>query len=354
MKKVRKKKSRRPLSTGSTLLNLALSDDPFGGFVRGKYYLLVGDSASGKTFLSMTCLAEAAVSKSFQDYRLVYDNVEDGCLLDLPRLFNKTVAARIEPPSTEDGAPVHSDTVEKFYYHVDDRVKEGQPFVYVLDSMDGLTTKPSEEKFDQHKKAARAGKTAPGSYGDAKAKINSERLRKVTAGIRASGSILVVLAQTRDNLGFGWERRTRAGGRALTFYATAEVWLSVVKPIRKTIGGKEREIGVRVCLEIKKNRITGKRAEIELDIYPTYGIDDLGSMVDYLVEEGVWVQTKQTIEAVGLELKGTREKLLREIEERGLEENVKEIVGECWKRVAEESSVKRKKRYAEEDSVGTD
>ena len=48
------------LSTGSTLLNLALTGKPNCGFVKGKYHFIVGDSISGKTFLSLTCLAEAA------------------------------------------------------------------------------------------------------------------------------------------------------------------------------------------------------------------------------------------------------------------------------------------------------
>ena len=78
------KVSRRDLlSTGSTLLNLACSENPFGGFLKGKYYLLVGDSDSGKTFLSMSCFAEAMIQKPFKNYRLIYDYVEDGMLMHM-------------------------------------------------------------------------------------------------------------------------------------------------------------------------------------------------------------------------------------------------------------------------------
>jgi len=334
------------LSTGSSLLNLALNDDPMGGLLRGKYYLLVGDSAAGKTMLSITCLAEAAMNRRFRDYRLIYDNIEDGCLIDLRRLFNDKVAQRIEPPrSTDDGEPIYSSTIEEFYYAVDDLVKSGTPFIYILDSADALTSEASEDKFVQHKKAYRSGKTAPGSYGDGKARINSERLRKVVSGIRQSGSILIILSQTRDNLGFGWEKRTRSGGRALRFYATAEVWMSIVKPIRKTVAGKEREVGVRVCIEVKKNRISGKRSEVEVDIYPSYGIDDLGSVVDFLVEEGYWKQAKQTINAPDIELSGTRDKLIRTIEDRGLQREVQAIAGVVWNRIAEACALNRRSRY---------
>jgi len=55
------------LSTGSTLLNLACSGRVNGGFLKGFYYFIVGDSKSGKTFLSLTCLAEASINKDFDD-----------------------------------------------------------------------------------------------------------------------------------------------------------------------------------------------------------------------------------------------------------------------------------------------
>src|SRR5512146_1975034 len=105
-------------STGSTLLNMACSGKAGGGFLKGKYYFIVGDSASGKTFLSMTCFAEAALSDAFKDYRLIYDNVEDGMLMDLDALFGERVADKVEPPELVDDQPVYSDTIESFYFHL--------------------------------------------------------------------------------------------------------------------------------------------------------------------------------------------------------------------------------------------
>jgi RecA/RadA recombinase len=334
------------LSTGSTLLNLALAEDPHGGLLRGKYFFFVGDSASGKTFLVITCLAEAVQNPRYRRYRLIYDNIEDGCLLDLERLFGKRTSERIEPPAKgKDGEAVYSSTVEEFYFHVDDAIKQGKPFIYVLDSMDALTSDPSDEKFEEKKKAHRAGKTTAGSYGDGKAKINSEGLRKVLAGVRDTRSILIILSQTRDNLGFGFEKKTRSGGRALRFYATAEIWSSIVKRIKRTVGGKDRELGVRVCLDVKKNRITGKLSKVEVDIYPSYGIDDLGSLVDYLVDEGVWKKSGKNVTAIGLGVSGTRDKLIQELEEKGLQDKVRDIAGVCWRRIQEACALKRKRRY---------
>ena len=73
------------LSTGSTLLNLACTGFPNRGFVKGRYYFIVGDSTSGKTWLSLTCLAEASINPNFKDYRFIYDNAEDGALMDITR-----------------------------------------------------------------------------------------------------------------------------------------------------------------------------------------------------------------------------------------------------------------------------
>lgn len=351
------------LSSGSTLLNLALTGHANVGFLPGHYYFLVGDSDSGKTFLSMTCMAEATIDPAFKDHRLIYDNVEDGMLMDCDRLFNEQMADRLEPPKAHKQEPAFSSTIEEFYYNVDDALGDGRPFIYILDSMDALDSESAGKKFDQRKKAftrqqARArgedveGKAdedkIAGSYGDGKAKMNSENLRKVMSRLRKTQSILIVISQTRDNLGgYG---RTRAGGRALRFYATCELWSSVAQKLYKDVNGIKREIGTRVELQGRKNRVTGRNATVELDIYPSSGIDDVGACVDYLVEEGHWTKSKMTIDAKGLGISGTREKVIRLIEKRGLEEKLRASCAECWHGVLEACSVQRKSRYAIEDT----
>ena len=340
------------LSSGSTLLNLACSNNPYGSFLKGKYYFLVGDSTSGKTFLSMTCFAEALLNPHFKNYRLIYDNVEDGCLLDLESLFNKQVAKQVEAPGKdEDGNPAYSFTVEEFYYHLDDAIQQarenGQPFIYVLDSMDSLSSQAENGKFEEHKEAHRKGKETAGSYGDGKAKKNSEGLRKVLKGLRDTDSILLIISQTRDSLGFGFETKTRSGGHSLRFYATVEIWTSVVGSIKKTVKGKERNIGVKVKAKIKKNRITGEKHEVLMDIYPEYGIDDIGSCIDYLIAEGKWTKGK-IIDAVGLDFKGTRTAIIQHIENNNLIRELQSIVGECWKEIKEACSLNRRKKYGED------
>lgn len=202
----------RAVSTGSTLLNLACSDNINIGFLRGAYYYLVGDSQSGKTWLSQSCFAEACLNDTFKDYRLIFDDVEGGALMDIEHYFGKETARRVEAPRTVKGEPVMSHTVEDFYYNLFDVIDQGEPFIYVLDSQDALTSSASNKKFRKQKAAAESDKEAAGSYGDGKAKYHSEHLRLALSGIRKLQSILIIIGQTRDNIGFGFEKKTRAGG----------------------------------------------------------------------------------------------------------------------------------------------
>jgi RecA/RadA recombinase len=336
------------LSTGSTLVNLACTGRVDGGFCKGKYFFVVGDSASGKTFLSLTCLAEAAVNPEFDGHRFIYDGGEDGALMDLEKFFGRAVAERIETPISPEGEPGSSATIEEFYFNVDDAIRNGRPFIYIQDSMDCLSSEAEGEKFDERKQAHRKGRESAGSYGDGKAKANSANIRRLLGPLRKSGSILIVLNQTRDNLGFGFEKKTRSGGHALRFYATVEIWSSVKGRITRTVQGKKRQVGTNCLVKVKKNRFNGREREVVVPIYHSHGIDDVGSMVDWLVDEGVWKKSKSgIIEAAGMgpTVKLMREPLVALIEERDSVEDLRELVGETWSTIERQCEVKRRRRY---------
>lgn len=336
------------LSSGSTMVNLACTDDYRGAFPKGKYTFFVGDSTSGKTFLSMSCFAEANSSPEFKDYELIYDNVEDGCDMDLEGLFGKGVADRIQAPA-KDGSM--SFTIEEFYYNLDDCIKHAKKnktsFIYILDSMDGLSSESEGDKFEDQKKAHEKGNVTAGSYGDGKAKKNAAGIRRAMKGLRDTDSILIIVSQTRDNIGFGFEKKTRSGGHALKFYAHHEIWTSLGGRISKTVKGKKRNIGIKAIIKIKKNRSTGGLHEVRAEIYPSYGIDDIGSCIDYLVEEGWWSKVGKSNIATGdeIDFEGSREKLIQHIEDNDLVQALRETTGACWLHIKEASSLKRKKRY---------
>jgi recombination protein RecA len=333
------------LSTGSTLLNLACSGHPERGFAKGQYYFIVGDSISGKTWLSLTCLAEAVLNPNFAKHRFIYDNGEDGALMNIERFFGKGVANRIESPKQ---GP--SFQIEEFYYSVDDAISDGNPFIYILDSMDSLSSEPEANYFKKTKKARRAGKDEndiKGSYGDGKAKVNSAMLRRIIGRpLRESGSILIIINQTRDNIGAlpFQPKKTRSGGHALKFYACFELWSSVAGEIKKTVNGKKRQLGVESKIRVKKNRITGRDRTVTIPIYNSYGIDNVGSCVDYLIEEGHWRKGKE-INAKELGIKASRKKLIKLVEQGDLEKDLYDLVGEIWNEIEDACMIRRKKRY---------
>lgn len=340
----------RAVSTGSTLLNLACTDNGMAGYLPGGYYYIVGDSTSGKTWMTLGCLAEAAANPNFDKYRLIYDDVEGGALMDLEKYFGKRLVNRIESPSqTAKGNGRNSTSVESFYYHVQDALDAKQPFIYVLDSQDALESKAAKAKFLEQKKAWEEGKDAAGSYGDGKAKYHSEHLRHVIGGLRKSGSILLIVGQTRDNVsGFGFEKKVRSGGKSLRFYANIEIWTSVVGKIKKKVNGKDRTVGVECQAELRKNRVTGKVGKDRAIVFPIYhglGIDDIGSCVDFLIEEGHWKKDGKGHEAHELMLSGTREALIAGIEEDGLEGKVRALTQQVWSAIEAQCVPDRKPRY---------
>lgn len=335
------------LSTGSTLLDLGLSGKILGGIIKGYYYLIVGDSEAGKTWIAHTTLAEASVNKNFDEYRLIYDETtEHGALMDIQHYFGKKLVNRIEPPAkNSDGTPNHSRTVEELYYHLDDAFKIGKPFIYIVDSQDGLSSKDEQEKFDEEKEAFRSDKQTTGTYGDGKAKKHKRGLRLVTGKLKETGSILIILGQSIDNLGFGFDKKTRAGGKALKYWATAELWTSVREQIKKTIRGKPMQIGTLCKIDIKKDRSTGKRRTVEIPILHGHGIDDVGNCCDYLIDWKHWEKTKGGIDATEFDFKGSLEKLIEKIESTGGEKELKLLVNKVWNEIEDECVVSRKKKY---------
>lgn len=337
------------LSSGSTVLNMHMTGTTTGGYRAGKYYAIIGDSSAGKTWLCFTAFAEAKLSEHFKHHRLIYDNVEDGADMDVQRYFGKAVMDSLEPPAGTREDPVYSHTAEDFQDNLDNAIKDGRPFIYVLDSIDGLTTLDDVSKYEEQKTARVKGKEVSGSYGMSKAKRLKATLREATStkGLRKSGSILIVLCQTIDNVGFGFAAKDRAGGNAITFFATVDMWLSVKKTLMSgKVRGKERPVGVESLIVLKKNRITGKKNEkTVIHIYNSFGIDEVGGMVDYLVDEGYWKKGTGGIVAGELGVSGTRESVIKQIEDGNLEKKVRIEVRKCYRQIAEATEVHRKPRY---------
>lgn len=334
------------LSTGLTPLNLALSGFANGGIPRGKYVYSVGDSSSCKTWLAMQIMAEAAQNKAFDDHALIYDGPEDGALMDVERYFGKRLAERLDYHPA--GHPKCSTKAEDFYFHLDNALDAG-PVIYVLDSMDAISSDEDEEVFEERRDKFEKDEdleSAKSTFGVAKAKVNSRNIGRVVRRLAERGSILNLISQTRDKIGGHIPgQKTRAGGRALKFYAHVEVWTSKRGDLKKTINGKERVYGSTIQIDVQKNRISGWDGQILVPFHRSFGMDDVGACVDYLTEE-TWGKNKQgVIKAPEFDFEGRREDLIRLIEKDDAEDELRSLVRRTWAEIEEKSAVVRKSRY---------
>lgn len=333
------------LSTGIGYLNLAICGRADGGIPKGKYVFFVGDSSSGKSWICMTLLAETTINPAFENYRLIYDNAENGVLMEIEKYWNPELKKRIEAPQGTWESPKHSRTIEEFYYNLDDAFREEQPFVYILDSMDALESVDDEEKFLSNKKAYREGKEEKGTYGMAKAKINSANIKRYATRLEDNGSILIVISQTRDKINSPFPQRTWGGGKALWFYSHVQILTSVKGDLKKTVQGKDRVVGSTVLVDLLKNRITGWDAiKIEIPFLKQHGFDDVGSCIDFLVSEDHWTKAGRKIKATELGLELSREELIQEIEEDSRPE-LYAVIQSVWDGIQEASKPHRRNKY---------
>jgi RecA/RadA recombinase len=269
------------IPTGCTVLNLALSGRADGGWLKGRIANVVGDSDTGKTVLVLTTLAEVANGDRCKRHELHYDDVEQSNGFDMASMFGY-LSDRLDDADA-------SFFVEDFYGKVFKLLRRDKSFIYVCDSMDALVSHASIDKFEENIKLLDNGKEAKGSYGDGKAKFNSEGLRTIKPELKKKDSLLLIVSQTRDNINpMSMEEKTRAGGRALKFYSCYEMWLAKRMDMSATQGGVKRKLGVVARVRISKNHATGKHLDFNMPIYYGYGIDDERCCIMWLIAEGIW------------------------------------------------------------------
>lgn len=265
------------------------------------------------------------------------------------KYFGQALADRIEPPSVDDdGNPVYSNTIEDFYFNLDDALNRSEPCIYLLDSQDSLSSTYEQKRFQKRKKDIRAGREATGDVTDGKPKINSAGLRMAEAKLRDTGSILIITGHTKDNVGalpFQPQKRT-TGGRSLRYYAKMELWLSIGRSLNVKVKGKDRKIGIISKIRVVKNRAVGRDRTVEFPIYYSLGIDDIEGCVDYLISEGYWKKNKSGIVKVSdFDFEGRKEPLIEHIENNNYEFDLKQTVADVWNEIEAACEVKRKPRF---------
>ena len=335
------------IPTGNALLNMALSDSVYGGYGIGKLVNLIGDSSSGKTILALTMMAECNINPKFNDYDFWFDDAETSLEIDIKALFGSKLDKRIKFRKSK--------TIEDFYGFIYNLIQSGKPFLCVLDSFDALTSR------DEQKRAAEFGKQEAkrseedddaddtdkkekGSYKTEKPKMASEIFRVCCEGIAQSNSFLMIISQTRDNIGFGamFTPKTRSGGKALKFYASHEIWLATGKSHTK----HDRAIGADCMVKVTKNKLTGKRREVYFPIYYDYGVDSIESCINFLITEKEWSKSKALIDTVGfVPTKMNMNNLIKYIEDNDMESTLNVLVARIWHEIEDAIKLNRQPKY---------
>ena len=278
MAKPIKKKDRPRYRTGADLLDLVVGGGQGMGYPSGKIINIVGDKSSGKTFLA--CELIAATHFSRKNLAWAYDDCESGFGFDTQALYG----VEIMPEAVEDRR--RSQTVEELVGNVREfleGLKEGQPGIYVVDSLDGLASDELEERADERHKAFKKGEAfKKGSYQMAKAKfLSQEFFPPVSELLEQTDALLIIISQVRMDVDpRSWTKHTRAGGKAMDFYAHTVLWLTT-RTVLKTRG---RPTGVIVEAKATKSKTPRPFRQCYFTLLFTYGLDNTGTNVDFLYD----------------------------------------------------------------------
>jgi recombination protein RecA len=244
------------ISTGSLGLDIALG---VGGLPRGRVVEIYGPESSGKTTLTLHVIAEA------QKRGGVCAFIDAEHALD-------PIYARKLGVNLDDLLISQPDTGEQALEITDTLVRSGAVDVLVIDSVAALTPRAEID--------GEMGDSQPGLQ----ARLMSQALRKLTASISKSHTMVIFINQIRMKIGVMYgSPETTTGGNALKFYA------SVRLDIRRIGSIKEREevVGNQTRVKVVKNKVAPPFKQVEFDIMYGAGISKNGELIDLGVKAGV-------------------------------------------------------------------
>ena len=262
--------------TGCRLLDMVVGGNRgVYGSPSGRFINIVGDKSAGKTFLSNEFIAWAYHNLG-KDFKWVYDDCESGYSFDTQSLYGFDIMPE---------NPVHSTTVEEAFYNISkfaDKLKGNQFGIYVLDSLDALTSEEQDKRAEERIKCIENDKEMKGTYGMGKPKyLSQEFFPQLCSKIEDKNILVIIISQVRDNVDmFSFEKFSRAGGKALDFYAHSVIWLATAKKIEKS----NTPVGVVVKAKTTKSKTPRPFRECFFSFLYDYGMDSIGTSVDYLFD----------------------------------------------------------------------
>jgi recombination protein RecA len=244
------------VSTGSLGLDIALG---VGGLPRGRVIEIYGPESSGKTTLTLHVIAEAQKKGgvcAFVDAEHALDPVYAKKLgVNLNDLL-------ISQPDTGEQALEITDTL----------VRSGAIDVLVIDSVAALTPRAEIE--------GEMGESQPGLQ----ARLMSQALRKLTASISRSNTMVIFINQIRMKIGVMYgSPETTSGGNALKFYASVRLDIRRIGAIKD----HDQVVGNQTRVKVVKNKVAPPFKQVEFDIMYGEGVSKMGELIDLGVKAGV-------------------------------------------------------------------
>ena len=244
------------ISTGSLGLDIALG---IGGLPRGRVVEIYGPESSGKTTLTLQVIAEAQKLGG------------TAAFVDAEHALDPVYAEKLGV-NVDDLLVSQPDTGEQALEITDMLVRSGAVDIVVVDSVAALTPKAEIE----------------GDMGDThvglQARLMSQALRKLTANIKRSNTLVVFINQIRMKIGvmFG-NPETTTGGNALKFYSSVRLDIRRIGAIKKG----DEVVGSETRVKVVKNKVAPPFKQTEFDIIYNEGISREGEIITLGVQEGI-------------------------------------------------------------------